>query len=264
MFPFYWVDAFTEAPFAGNPAAVCLLNDSLEPATMQCLASEFGLSETAFVQSEGRDWRLRWFTPKAEVRLCGHATLATAAALWTHDLDLPPQLNFHTLSGMLTATKRGELIELDFPARLARECAPPAGLLKALRLDTKEMLWCGREADDHLVVVPTEDRVLSIAPDFVSLLQVETRGVMVTAASSTSERDFVSRFFAPRVGVDEDPVTGSAHCCLTPYWAQRLGKTTLTAEQLSARRGRLSLELLNGRVALRGAAKVLVRGELTV
>lgn len=262
--PFYWVDAFTAEPFAGNPAAVCLLESTLDDHTMQRLAAEFGLSETAFVRREGAGWRLRWFTPKAEVRLCGHATVATAAALWSQHPSLEERLTFHTLSGELSACRRGELVELNFPARPPAECQPPEGLLPSLGLTDSEAVWCGRDADDYVVLVESEERVLSLDPDFAAMASVETRGVMVTARSALPDRDFVSRFFAPRVGVDEDPVTGSAHCCLTPFWAERLGKSQLSAEQLSARRGRLQVQLLGDRVALRGAARVLVRGELLV
>ena len=262
--PFYWVDAFTERPFSGNPAAVCIPPAALEPALMQNLAAEFGLSETAFVERRpDNQWNLRWFTPKAEVRLCGHATLAAATALWSHEPTLGNTLTFHTLSGPLTATRTPEgMIELVFPARPPQQCDIPVGLLEAVRVPPSDVLWCGRDLDDYILQLPSEEHVKALKPDYAQLGPIETRGIIFTARSSTKERDFISRFFAPKVGVDEDPVTGSAHCCLTPFWAERLDNTCLKAEQLSKRGGRLEVELRGDRVALPGRSCIIVSGTL--
>ena len=261
--PFYWVDAFTSQVFGGNPAAVCLLDQPIEETKMQALAKEFNLSETAFTWVENGQRHLKWFTPVAEVRLCGHATLATAAALWDHSgASSKDTLSFETLSGELKATRVEGKIRLVFPARPPRECSQPQGLAQALGVPAESILFCGRDADDLLVQVDSEERVLDLSPDFGTLVRVDVRGVIVTAESSNSERDFVSRFFAPRVGVDEDPVTGSAHCCLTPFWAQRTGRARLRAEQLSKRRGQLEVKLQGDRVHLLGSSAILVKGEV--
>lgn len=261
--PVYWIDAFTDQPFGGNPAAVCITEHPLEAELMQDLALEFGLSETAFVHPLESGWKLRWFTPKAEVRLCGHATVAAATALWARFPEtLGPHLEFHTLSGRLQARRQQDQVELSFPARPPQVCPPPEGLLEGLGLSPTQISWCGRDADDYILLVGSESEITTLQPNFATLLSVETRGIMVTAKSENIERDFVSRFFAPKVGVNEDPVTGSAHCCLTPFWSERLKKTSLKAEQLSERGGKLSLKLQDERVLLRGSSYMLLQGEL--
>jgi PhzF family phenazine biosynthesis protein len=263
--PLYWVDAFTAAPFHGNPAAVCLLPHSIPENTMQSLAHEFGISETAYVWPEHElgGWRLRWFTPAAEVKLCGHATVAAATAIWQHHQSSEP-LTFHTLSGALHADLKEGRVELSFPARPPEECPIPRGVVDAVGLSEQQVLWCGRDVDDYLLLLKTEDEVRSLAPDFHALKNLETRGLIITACSGHSERDIVSRFFAPRVGIDEDPVTGSAHCCLAPFWAPRLGKNIFRAEQLSARGGQLEVELTEDRVQLRGQSFILVSGQVRI
>lgn len=211
------IDAFTGQAFRGNPAAVCLLEGAAEADWMQNVAMEMNLSETAFVhQLDDGAWALRWFTPAVEVALCGHATLATAHAIWGEKLAIPEEiLRFQTKSGLLTASRRGELIELDFPATLAEESEPAPGLLEALGV--AKPLAVGRNKFDYLVEVASEDEVAAMKPDHARLREIPVRGVIVTSRASRKDADFVSRFFAPGSGIDEDPVTGSAHCCLAPY-----------------------------------------------
>ena len=262
----FQVDAFTDRPFAGNPAAVCLLDEQARKRStqwMQQVAAEMNLSETAFVQPEQVGFSLRWFTPKAEVKLCGHATLATSHVLWEQGiLDLDKPAVYHTLSGTLTARRllhRGQpWIELDFPATFPEEIDPPEGLLQALDV---EAVYVGKSRFDYLIAVASEKTVRSLSPDFAALRALGARGVMVTAKGS-EPFDFVSRFFAPGVGIDEDPVTGSAHCALTPYWARVLGKQTMRAFQASPRGGSLDVELAEDRVQLRGRAVTVLRGTL--
>ncbi len=261
--PFYWIDAFSPRPFSGNPAAVCLLSAPLEDEVMQQLAEEFGLSETAFAWPENDGYRLRWFTPTAEVRLCGHATVATATALWSHNPNLL-DLVFYTHSGKLEAVQRDGKVQLTFPARPPAKFPMPEGLAEAIGVSRDKVLWCGRDVDDYLLLLPTEDDVRALNPDFRALLEVETRGTIFTAPSASPEYDFVSRFFAPQVGVDEDPVTGSAHCCLAPFWSERLRKKLFQARQLSARGGHLEVELVADRVHLRGDSFVLVNGTVSI
>ncbi len=256
------VDAFASKAFAGNPAAVCVLPEPTTDAWMQTVAREMKHSETAFcVPLRDGGFELRWFTPGGEVRLCGHATLATAHVLWEEGW-LPPQsvARFSTKSGTLTAAPLGRLVELDFPARWASETAAPTGLLDALGL---EPVWIGRDADDYILRLQSEDAVVACAPDFRALRDVDTRGVAITATGSGENVDFVSRFFAPRFGIDEDPVTGSAHCALTPLWADLLAKRQMNARQLSERGGALEVELSGDRVKLRGACVTVLRGNLT-
>ncbi len=250
----YQVDAFTSRPFRGNPAAVCLLNRPAPASWMQNLAQEMNLSETAFLVTQPEDFGLRWFTPKAEVELCGHATLASAHVLLSEGLASGP-LRFHTLSGVLEATQVGDQIELNFPATPADPCPAPDGLLPALGLE--QATFVGKSRFDYLVVV---DDLTIIRPDLQALAQVEARGVIVTGPSQ--DYDFQSRFFAPAVGVPEDPVTGSAHCTLAPYWSERLGKTSLEAYQASSRGGQVSLRLEGERVALAGGAVTVFEAEL--
>ncbi len=257
--PCFHVDAFTSKPFRGNPAAVCLLAAAKPARWMQAVAAEMNLSETAFVSPMARGFRLRWFTPQVEVDLCGHATLATAHVLWSEGLAARDHvLVFTTRSGVLTAAQRSDRIELDFPARPAVRCKVPAGLSKALGVTP---VFVARNQDDLLVELASERQVRSLQPNLTALVKLPVRGVIVTARSS-GKFDFVSRFFAPAVGVPEDPVTGSAHCGLAPFWAERLGRTTLRGFQASARGGIVEVELRGERVLLRGTAVTVVRGEL--
>jgi predicted PhzF superfamily epimerase YddE/YHI9 len=256
------VDAFTNRPFAGNPAAVCILSTAADPVWMQNVAREMNLAETAFLVRQADGYELRWFTPAVEVDLCGHATLASAHVLWDEGhLPRGSQARFHTKSGLLTADARDSWIELDFPATPAAAAAPPAGLIESLGAKPR---FVGRSRFDYLVEVDSEATVRRLNPDLGKLSQVQARGVIVTApAAEQSEYDFVSRFFAPQSGVPEDPVTGSAHCALTPYWSAKLGKTELVAYQASARGGVLRVRLAGDRVRLGGQAVTVLRGELT-
>lgn len=254
------VDAFTNRPFAGNPAAVCWLENEADPRWMQAVAAEMNLSETAFVRPISAGLELRWFTPTVEVDLCGHATLATAHALWYSSLFPPEQpLRFHTRSGVLTCTQDGDFIDLDFPATppVAAEISPL--LIEALGAAPS---FVGRSRFDLLAVFDSAQTIRTLQPDFRRLAQLPVRGVIVTAPSDDPCFDFVDRFFAPAVGVDEDPVCGSAHCCLTPYWAERLRKPYLMAHQVSARGGVLRLKLQGDRVILGGQAVTVWQGEL--
>jgi predicted PhzF superfamily epimerase YddE/YHI9 len=256
----FQVDAFTGEPFRGNPAAVVPLERERDESWMQAVAREMNLSETAFLHAAADGFRLRWFTPAVEVELCGHATLASAHTLWeTGRADAAVPLRFHTRSGLLTAVRDGEWIELDFPATPASPAEAPPGLLEALGAEAVEV---GRSRFDYLVRVGSADVVRSLRPDFGKLRQVEARGVIVTAESDDGEHDFVSRFFAPFAGVDEDPVTGSAHCCLSPFWTARLGRETLAGYQASARGGTVRVRLAGDRVRLRGRAITIMRGVL--
>lgn len=256
--PLFVVDAFTSRPFAGNPAAVCLLDGPRPDAWMQALAAEMNLAETAFLQIEGDGLRLRWFTPKAEVVLCGHATLASAHVLWAEGVR-EPVLRFHTRSGLLTAAREGDSIILDFPAMRAAPVSEDPGLAQALGVGLRHLACNGM---DYLVEVADEATLRALKPDLAAVAQLPVRGVIVTAASA--EYDFVSRFFAPRVGVPEDPVTGSAHCALGPFWAERLGKTELRAYQASPRGGEVNLSVRGDRVQLAGRAVTVVRGQVVV
>lgn len=254
------VDAFTDKAFAGNPAAVCLLPAPRAERWMQQVAREMNLSETAFLCRQGDVFNLRWFTPAVEVDLCGHATLASAHVLWELEMLAPEaQARFHTRSGLLTAERNAKWIELDFPATPEQPAEPPPGLLKALGVKPK---YVGRNQFDYLLEVEPEQVVRNLKPDFGRLAEVEARGIIVTSRSASPEFDFVSRFFAPRSGVNEDPVTGSAHCCLGPYWAPRLGKQEFVAYQASARGGVVRVRLAGERVKLGGQAVTVLRGEL--
>jgi PhzF family phenazine biosynthesis protein len=258
--PIYQVDAFTDKPFAGNPAGVCLLVKPADPDWMQKVAREMNLSETAFICPEADGYRLRWFTPAVEVDLCGHATLATGHILWeTGRLPKGEEARFFTRSSLLKAKRKGGLIELDFPAKPEESAQPLAGLEEAL--GTSFQYVC-RNKFDYLVQVDSEDAVRNLKPDFAKLKEIEARGVIVTSRAQTSPYDFVSRFFAPRVGVNEDPVTGSAHCFLGPYWAKRLGKNEFLAYQASSRGGEIGVRLLGGRAFLSGKAVTVLKGEL--
>jgi predicted PhzF superfamily epimerase YddE/YHI9 len=255
------VDAFTNRAFAGNPAAVCVLGKAALEPWMRDVAREMNLSETAFLVPREDGYDLRWFTPAVEVDLCGHATLASAHVLW-EDGHLPEgrQARFHTRSGLLTADRRGAWIEMDFPAKIAVAAVAPAELLPALGIAGARFV--GKNAFDYLVEADSEEMVRALAPDHSTLRQVPVRGVIVTARSSSPEFDFVSRFFAPGSGVDEDPVTGSAHTALGPYWAGILGKSELTAFQASARGGVVRVRVQGDRVLLGGQAVTVMTGEL--
>lgn len=254
------VDAFTNRPFAGNPAAVCWLETEADPEWMQSVAAEMNLSETAFVRRVDDEFELRWFTPTVEVDLCGHATLATAHALWFARLvSVDQALRFRTRSGVLTCVREGEFIELNFPSTPPTEVAIPETLSKVLGASP---VYVGQSRFDYLAVFESAQIVRSLKPDFRALEAFPVRGVIVSAPADEPEFDFVSRFFAPNVGVDEDPVCGSAHCCLTPYWAARLKKHQLMANQVSARGGVLRLRLDGDRVRLGGQAVTVWQGEL--
>jgi PhzF family phenazine biosynthesis protein len=257
--PFVQVDAFTSTPFCGNPAAVCLLPRTRDAEWMQRVAREMNLADTAFVLPQGDGFALRWFTPTTEVALCGHATLAAAHALWEAGRQGPhDRIRFHTASGLLTAVRNGEWIELDFPATPDEAVDTPVELVEALGAAP---VYVGKSRFDYLVQFDTEDAVLRLRPDFARLKTVAARGIIATSRSAGPD-DFVSRFFAPASGIDEDPVTGSAHCCLGPFWSRRLGKQTLLARQVSARGGVVRVHVDGERVRLEGQAVTMMRGEL--
>jgi PhzF family phenazine biosynthesis protein len=255
------VDAFTNRPFAGNPAAVCVLREPKSEQWLRDVAREMNLSETAFLWPRDGGFDLRWLTPAVEVDLCGHATVASAHVLW-QDGHLPEsrQACFHTRSGLLTADRRGEWIELNFPAKIAAEVDVPSDLLRALGVE--QARFVGKNAFDYFVEIDTENAVRALSPDHSALRQFPVRGVIVTARASSPEFDFVSRFFAPGSGIDEDPVTGSAHTALGPYWADRLGKREMTGYQASARGGVVRVTLAGDRVLLGGQAVTVMTGEL--
>ena len=257
------VDAFTLRPFGGNPAAVCMLESAASEGWMQHVAREMNLSETAFLVPAGDAWQLRWFTPTVEVALCGHATLASAHVLW-EDGYLPAgtQARFDTKSGRLTADREGRWIAMDFPAVPVTPVEAPPDLLAALGVTA---IAIGKNRMDYLVEVGSEDEVIAAAPDFGRLRRVPVRGVIVTApGGELTDYDFVSRFFAPGAGVDEDPVTGSAHCALAPYWAAKLGRHELVGRQASARGGIVKVRARGERVILCGQAVTVLRGNLNV
>jgi PhzF family phenazine biosynthesis protein len=257
----YQVDAFTDRPFKGNPAAVCILAEPGDETWMQNVAREMNLSETAFLHRQEDGFNLRWFTPAVEVELCGHATLASAHTLWeTGLLHEKEQARFHTLSGLLTATKRDEEIELNFPARPDEPVSAPQGLIEALDIVPK---YVGKTRHDYVLELDSEETVRTLSPDFAMLKELSIRGVIVTSVADTEGFDFVSRFFAPGAGIDEDPVTGAAHCCLGPFWSTRLGKSELVAYQASARGGIVRVRVEGDRVVLGGRAVTVLRGELS-
>jgi PhzF family phenazine biosynthesis protein len=257
------VDAFTNKAFSGNPAAVCVLPEAVPDEWMRSVAREMNLSETAFLTPQDGGYRLRWFTPAVEVDLCGHATVASAHVLW-QDGHLKPeqQAQFHTRSGLLLADRRGDWIELDFPAKIVTPAPAPLELLPALGV--AEAKFVGKNAFDYLVEVDSEETLRGLNPDHSTLRRVPVRGVIVTAKSNGREFDFVSRFFAPGSGIDEDPVTGSAHVALGPYWAERLGKSEFNAFQASARGGVVRVKVVGDRVLLGGQAVTVMTGELLV
>lgn len=266
--PVLQIDAFATEPFKGNPAAVCLLNEAKPAAWMQNVAAEMNLAETAFVvpRQAGDGFDLRWFTPAVEVPLCGHATLASAHALWeTERLSTAQEARFHTLSGVLTARRAQGVIEMDFPAIFTRPAALPPLIRKALNVTPRavQVSWRSDGTDgNYLLELDAEKTVRDLQPDFSRLRQFTNAGVIVTARGDESPYDFVSRYFACYVGIDEDPVTGMAHCMLTPYWAEQLGQTELKAYQASARGGAVNVRLNGDRVALGGSAVTVLRGSL--
>ncbi len=256
------VDAFTQAPFRGNVAGVCIPDGPADDAWMQQVAAELKHSETAFLFPEGTNWNLRWFTPREEVKLCGHATLAAASVLWeTGRVSQNKAIVFETLSGKLTARRDGDWISMDFPAEPPATSMPIPGLGQALGI---EPLYTGRNRFDILVELPLADDVCSLEPDLNALSAIRARGIIVTAASDLPHFDFVSRFFAPAVGVPEDPVTGSAHCCLGPYWGEKLKKTEMVGFQCSPRGGSVRVKLEGDRVLLAGHAVHVLSGKLLV
>jgi predicted PhzF superfamily epimerase YddE/YHI9 len=261
--PICVIDAFTAEPFRGNPAAVCFPAGPVGADWMQRVAAEMNLSETAFVVARGDEWELRWFTPAAEVALCGHATLAAAHALWESGrLRSDQSARFQTLhSGLLTCERAGPAIAMDFPSRPATAVEPPDELIAGLG---ERPLWTGKSTDDFLCELPDEAAVRRLKPDLVRLSLLPVRGVIVTARAGGADYDIVSRFFAPAVGVPEDPVTGSAHCTLAPYWSARLGKRLLRGWQASARGGEVVMRLSasGDRVQLLGDAVTVWKGEL--
>ncbi|MDP6560215.1 MAG: PhzF family phenazine biosynthesis protein [Candidatus Binatia bacterium] len=259
--PLFQVDAFTDKPFSGNPAAICLLPGPHDGTWMQQVAKEMNLSETAFLYRHRDGYQLRWFTPTLEVDLCGHATLASAHILWeTGRLKTDEIARFHTRSGLLIAKQDGQWIELDFPVEPEDPATPPPDLVKALGISPK---YVGKNRFDYLLEVDSEKTVRELNPDFTLLETVPTRGVIVTSPAASQEYDFVSRFFAPGSGINEDPVTGSAHCCLGTYWSRRLRKTELTAYQASPRGGIVRIRSGGDRVYLGGRAVTVLCGELT-
>jgi len=258
--PLFQVDAFASEPFAGNPAAVCLLEKEADAGWMQSVAAEMNLSETAFLAPRNDGFDLRWFTPAIEVDLCGHATLAAAHVLWeTGRLAKIETAQFHTRSGVLTADRAGHWIELNFPATPPEGMEPPAGLSGLLGCTP---CFVGRTRFDLLVELSDAAVLRDLNPDFAGLSGLPVRGVIATAQSDLAEFDFLSRFFAPAAGINEDPVTGSAHCALAPFWAERLGKQELAAFQASARGGVVKVKLEGDRVKLLGQAVTMLRGEL--
>lgn len=258
--PIYQVDAFTDSLFGGNPAAVCPLAAWLPDATMQAIAAENNLSETAFFVREGDDYALRWFTPSVEVDLCGHATLASGHVVMNFLEPQRDSVSFRTLkAGTLVVARRGTLLVMDFPARPAAPTETPAGLLAALGGNPREVL----RARDHLVVYGTAAEIAALKPDLVALANVDCWAAIVTAPGENGV-DFVSRFFAPAQGIPEDPATGSSHTTLTPYWAKRLGKTELEGRQLSRRGGALHCTLSGDRVSIAGRAVLYLEGHISV
>lgn len=258
--PLYQVDAFTSMLFGGNPAAVCLLEQWLEDQLLQDIAAENNLSETAFLVRNDCGFDLRWFTPVTEVALCGHATLASAQVLFTRRRWPEETIRFRTRrSGELLVRRRDDLLEMDFPALPSQPLTPPTVLGKAIPAQALAVLG---SAEDLLVELADERCVRELRPDLAALAKIDCRGVIVTARGENC--DFVSRFFAPRFGIPEDPVTGSAHCVLVPYWAKKLGKKMLTARQVSPRGGELWCEERGERVGIAGRAVVYLEGTITV
>ncbi len=255
----YIVDAFTDKPYKGNPAAVCILESTKSDEWMQSVANEMNLSETAFLFENEGEFSLRWFTPEAEVDLCGHATLASAHILLSQYLLMNREIRFKTKSGLITAEKVGDWIQMNFPLEIEEPCDPPLELIEGLNVEFK---YVGKNRLDYIIEVENEELLKSLRPDFNLLKLVQSRGIIVTCKSDRSEIDFVSRCFYPSVGVNEDPVTGSAHCCLGPYWQKKLDKSELNALQLSKRGGFLKLSVLETRILISGQAVTTLSGKL--
>ena len=254
--PYFQINAFTSSAFGGNPAGVCLLPSWLPDPALQSIAAENDLSETAFLVRRGNVFELRWFTPAVEVDLCGHATLASAFALFFEQGYREKSIQFETKSGRLTASRRNLLVELDFPSRPPTPCPVPEKLLEGLGSKPAEVL----RSRDYLAVFDSPAEVAALKPNFALLRELDTLGIIVTARDS--QADFVSRFFAPAAGIDEDPVTGSAHCTLIPFWSERLGKQEMSAKQISKRGGELYCRLSGDRVGIAGNAVAYLRGEI--
>ena len=256
------IDAFSSHPFGGNPAAVCLLSEYPADEWLLSVAREMNLSETAFLKRRDNGFDLRWFTPELEVELCGHATLASAHFLWQEGVLAPDQTaRFHTLSGWLSAGQKSGWIEMDFPSEPPEVVSAAPDLLRCLGVEAR---YLGRNRFDYIVEVESETILRSMSPDFKLLADITERGVMVTCAADQKEFDFVSRFFAPAVGVDEDPVTGSAHCCLAPFWSSRLQKDELVGYQASRRGGVVRTRPRGDRVLLAGQAVTVLEGQLQI
>ncbi|HSE83881.1 MAG TPA: PhzF family phenazine biosynthesis protein [Thermodesulfobacteriota bacterium] len=256
----FQVDAFTDKPFSGNPAAVCILTQEKSQRWMQDVAREMNLSETAFLLRQRDGFNLRWFTPTVEVDLCGHATLATAHILWEEGYLKPDnEARFHTKSGLLLSKQKNGWIELDFPIEREDKAVYPPELTKSLGITAK---YVGKNRFDYLVEVDSEEAIREMKPDFALLGTIPIRGVMVTSIAKSPEYDFVSRFFAPMSGINEDPVTGSSHCCLGPFWQDRLNKDEFIAYQASERGGILRVRVGVDRVYISGQAVTVLRGEL--
>jgi PhzF family phenazine biosynthesis protein len=254
------VDAFTDRAFAGNPAAVCLLAAPRSDDWMRNVAMEMNLSQTAFLVRAPESFQLRWFTPTHEVEICGHATLASAHVLWeTGELSFDEAARFDTCSGRLTATREADWIVMDFPSKPGRPAEPPAGLVEAVGVQPSAVSY---NAVDYLVEVESAEQVRALKPDLARLAAIPCRGVVVTARADQAPFDFVSRFFAPSAGINEDPATGSTHCALAPYWSSKLGRTVLNAYQASPRGGVLRVEVKGDRVMIAGKAVTVMRGEL--
>lgn len=250
--PLYQVDSFTDRQFMGNPAAVCLLDQARPEEWMRDLAAEMNLSETAFVLPQGDEFNLRWFTPTTEMDLCGHATLASAHMLWESGVVSPEkQIRFRTRSGILTITRQKEWIEMDFPARTTRPVSENEGVIDAIGAVPEEVYQSG---DNLLFIYESEKTVRNLKPNFSALKTYAYHGVIVTSPADSPQFDFVSRFFAPAIGVDEDPVTGSSHCTLAPFWGERLRKVNMMAAQVSKRGGMLKLRVSAERVYISGQA----------
>lgn len=256
---FTQIDAFTDKPFSGNPAAVCVLEKPAEEQWMQSVAAEMNLSETAYLHPEGDGYRLRWFTPEAEVDLCGHATLASAHALWEDGHSSAAELKFYTLSGLLTVKRQGDWMEMNFPVDPVTPMAVPSELVNAL---AAEVVFTGKTRIRYFVELKSPEALRTLTPDLTAIKRVPPGRVLVTARSDNPEFDFISRYFGPGVGVPEDPVTGSAHCALAPYWSSKLGRNTFTAYQASKRGGVVKVRLEDDRVLLSGKAVTVLRGEL--
>ncbi|AFY59989.1 PhzF family phenazine biosynthesis protein [Synechococcus sp. PCC 6312] len=262
--PLFQVNAFTNRPFSGNPAAVCLLPEERDQAWLQGVAAEMNLSETAFLLPQGQDYQLRWFTPTVEVDLCGHATLASAYVLLSQQLVPPDQpITFQTRSGPLMARQTDNGLELDFPIQLITPSECPELVLRGLGITVAHLNFAGKTPKNYFIELDA-NTLRGLQPNFPILAQVPCLGVIVTAKSDVSEADFISRFFAPAAGIDEDPVTGSAHCSLYPYWSEKLGKQQLTGFQASGRGGWVTVRGEGNRVYLGGQAVLIWQGELLV